>query len=155
QSFLPSRSQGGVGHFTHQLANRLATRGHRVAVFSLDPAPAGASYTVVRPAPGTWFLAGRLARVYGFALWLARRDYAGFDVSRAPGDNHLPRSDVRVVRTLSGSALSEARHAPRPLTKAFFASLYPLELLGAARAAEAVGISRGSLAHFPWVRAVI
>ncbi len=32
QSFLPSRSQGGVGHFVHQLCEQLARRGHDVTV---------------------------------------------------------------------------------------------------------------------------
>src|SRR5664279_4493309 len=46
QRFLPSRSRGGVGHFTHGLAEALVRRGHRVTVFSQDRAPDGATYDV-------------------------------------------------------------------------------------------------------------
>lgn len=153
QSFLPSRSQGGVGHFADQLANRLVERGHHVTVFSLDPAPAGAAYNVVQPAPGVWLVRGRLGRTYGFGIWLARQDFSGFDVVNAMGDNHLLRTRTPVVRTLSGSALGEALNAPRLLTKVFFATIYPLELLGVARATRTAAISRASLRHFPFVRA--
>jgi len=60
QSFLPSRSQGGVGHFTDQLANQLVARGHQVTVHSLDPAPVGAAYEVVQPGPDVRLVRGRL-----------------------------------------------------------------------------------------------
>ena len=43
QRFLPGRSRGGAGHFAHGLAKALAARGHRVTMFSQDPAP-GARY---------------------------------------------------------------------------------------------------------------
>ncbi|HLI27372.1 MAG TPA: glycosyltransferase family 4 protein [Chloroflexota bacterium] len=155
QSFLPSRSQGGVGHFTHQFACRLVARGHAVTVFSLDPAPADAAYTVVQPMGAPWYLRGRLGRLYGFAWWLARQRYEAFDVVHALGDNHLLRTSAPVVRTLSGCALAEAWYARKPTTRAMQASLYPLELVGAARAQAAVGISRGALRFFPWVRTVI
>lgn len=155
QSFLPSRSQGGVGHFTHQFANRLAARGHGVWVYSLDPAPDGARYTVVSPAPGVPYLSGKLGRTYGFALWLAAHRFTHVDVVHALGDNHGLRTRRPVVRTLSGAAAAEAWHAARITTKAFFASIYPLELVGAARATRAVGISRATLTHFPFVKAVI
>lgn len=153
QSFLPSRSQGGVGHFTDQLANRLVERGHDVTVFSLDPAPAGAAYDVVQPGPDVRLVRGRLGRTYGFGIWLGRQDFSGFDVLHAMGDNYLLRTRTPVVRTLHGSALGEALHAPRLVTKAFFASIYPLEILGAARATRTAVISTGSLKHFPFLRA--
>jgi glycosyltransferase involved in cell wall biosynthesis len=153
QSSLPSRSQGGVGHFTDQLANRLVERGHVVTVFSLDEAPDGSNYAVVRPVSDTWYLRGRLGRVYGFGVWLALQDFAGFDVVHAMGDNHFLRTGrTPVVRTLSGSALAEAMHARRLVTRAFFLSIYPLEILGTARATRTVGISAGSLKHFPFIR---
>src|SRR4051812_28245999 len=46
QRFLPSRSRGGVGYFTHGLATAMVRRGHDVVVFSQDPAPTDASYMV-------------------------------------------------------------------------------------------------------------
>jgi glycosyltransferase involved in cell wall biosynthesis len=155
QSFLPSRSQGGVGHFTHQLANRLAARGHNVTVFSLDAAPGDASYSVVRAPASLPYLTGRLGHCYGFGIWLARQDFARFDVVHAMGDNHFLRTRAPVVRTLSGCALAEAWHASKLTTRLMQLSLYPLELLGAARADAAVGISRNSNAFFPGVDQVI
>jgi hypothetical protein len=60
QSFLPSRSQGGVGHFTDQLVNQLVEWGHPVTVYSLDPAPVSAAYEVVQPGPDVRLVRGRL-----------------------------------------------------------------------------------------------
>ena len=153
QSFLPSRSQGGVGHFTDQLANRLVEHGHAVTVFSFDEAPDGSNYAVVQPGSDTWYLRGRLGRVYGFGVWLALQDFSGFDVVHAMGDNHFLRTKgTPVVRTLSGSALAEALHAPKLATRVFFLSIYPLEVLGAARATRTVGIAESSLRHFPFIK---
>lgn len=153
QSFLPSRSQGGVGHFTDQLANRLVERGHVVTVFSLDPAPPGSKYAVTQPDSHIWYVKGRLGRVYGFGVWLALRDFSGFHVIHAMGDNHFLRARrTPVVRTLSGSALAEAMHARRLVTRVFFLSIYPLEVLGAARATRTVMISGVSQRHFPFIR---
>jgi glycosyltransferase involved in cell wall biosynthesis len=155
QSFLPSRSQGGVGHFTHQLANRLVARGHRVTVFSLDPPPADAVYTVAQAPSNLPYLRGRLGRCYGFAVWLARQDYTRFHLVHAMGDNQFIHTATPVVRTLSGSALAEARYAAKLTTRLMQLSLYPLELLSALRADVAVSISRASIVCFPWVRHVI
>jgi phosphatidyl-myo-inositol alpha-mannosyltransferase len=155
QSFLPSRSQGGVGHFTHQFANKLAERGHEVTVFSLDPAPADAAYAVIQADAGEWYLRGRLGALYGFAVWLARQDYRRFDVVHALGDNYLIGPRTPIVRTISGAALAEAAHARKLITKLMYLTIYPLELAGVALAREAVGISHDSNKYFPWVRNVI
>jgi glycosyltransferase involved in cell wall biosynthesis len=155
QSFLPSRSQGGVGHFTDQLANHLVRRGHGVTVFSLDPPPAGAGYAVERPDEAARWPRSRWGRVYGFAFWVARQDYSRFDLVHAMGDNHLLGGRRPVLRTLSGSALAEARSARSLRTKLLQLSIYPLELIGAARAMLSVGISHGTIAHFPGVRRVV
>lgn len=151
QSFLPSRSQGGVGHFTHQFANCLAGRGHVVTVFTLDPAPEDAAYTVRRPAPTDPLCRGKLGRLFGFALWIARQDFSPYAIVHAQGDNHFLRTRRPVIRTIHGSALAEAWHARRLRTKAMYLMLYPLELIGVARANRAVGVSRNTLRHFPWV----
>jgi glycosyltransferase involved in cell wall biosynthesis len=153
QRFLPSRSQGGVGHFTDQLADELSSRGHHVTVFSLDPAAERARYRVVQPSELARVTRGKLGNIFGFGLWLANRDFSRFDVIHAMGDNHLLRTSVPVVRTLHGSALGEAIHAPRITTKALFASIYPLELAGVARATRTATDSAASMRHFPFVHA--
>lgn len=155
QSFLPSRSQGGVGHFTHQYANRLVTRGHSVTVFSHDPRPDGAHYDVVTAMPRELVFPGKFGTTYGFAIWVARQDYRRFDLVHAMGDNHLMRPRVPVVRTISGAALAEALRAAKLSTRLMYLSIYPLEVMGVARANAAVGISRDSNRYFPWVHDVI
>src|SRR6266581_3138137 len=99
QSFLPSVSNGGVGHFAHQLANGLVDCNHQVTVYSLDPAPAAATYNVIRPASTDWLTRSRVGRLYGFACWLARQNLQHYDVIHAMGDNHLLRTSTPVVRT--------------------------------------------------------
>src|SRR5207248_4799395 len=142
QSFLPSRSNGGVGHFTHQLAKRLVARNHVVSVFSLDPAPSDATYLVAGRGPRLLLPRGGFEVVYGFGLWLARQRFTSFDVVHAMGDNQFLRTRTPVVRTIHGSALAEAWYVPRFQTKLMFMSVYLLELLGVARANAAVGVSR-------------
>ena len=153
QRFLPSTTQGGVGHFTDQLCAELARRGHDVTVFSADPPPDGAPYRVVQPAPDEHVMRGRLGAIFGFGVWLARQDFSRFDVIHAMGDNHLLRTRTPVVRTLHGSALGEALHARRLVTKALFTSIYPLELIGIARATRTATDSAASMRHFPLVHA--
>lgn len=153
QRFLPSTTQGGVGHFTDQLCAELTRRRHDVTVFSADPAPDGAPYRVVRPDPDERVMRGRLGAIFGFGVWLARRDFSRFDVIHAMGDNHLLRTRTPVVRTLHGSALGEALHARRLVTKALFTSIYPLELIGIARATRTATDSAASMRHFPLVHA--
>ena len=153
QRFLPSRSQGGVGHFTDQLAARLSQRGHDVTIFSMDPAPEGAPYKVIQPEAGERVTRGKLGNAFGFGLWLAGRDFSDFDVIHAMGDNHLLRTATPVVRTLHGSALGEAIHTRRLTTKLFFASVYPLELAGIARAKRTATDSAAAMRHFPFMHA--
>lgn len=152
QRFLPSRSQGGVAHFTHQLAERLISRGHTVAVYSLDPAPKDAHYRVIRPTENHWIYSSRLGEIMGFALWISRQDFTRYDIVHAQGDNHLLRTPTPVIRTIHGAALAEAWYARKLFTRLMFLSIYPMELIGVARAAAAVGDSRNSIAYFPWVK---
>lgn len=155
QSFLPSRSNGGVGHFTDQLADRLVDRGHEVTIFSLDPAPSGARYQLVNPPDHARWTRNPFGRWYGFGLWVARQDYSPFDVVHAMGDNHLMFTPTPVLRTFSGSALGEALAARKVSTKLLFLSTYPLELAGAIRASSSVGISAATTFHFPGVHSVV
>jgi glycosyltransferase involved in cell wall biosynthesis len=149
QAFLPSRSNGGVGHLADQLANYLGRRGHHVTMFSMDPAPAESTYDAVNPPPGLRLTRGRLGLVYGFAAWIAGRDLSSFDVVHAMGDSHLLGSRPPVVRTLCGSALAEARHARRVRTALMYASIYPLELIAAWRASRTVTISDDTGRYYP------
>lgn len=148
QSFLPSGSQGGVGHFTHQFANYLVKRGHEVTVFSLDPAPSDANYSVVRPHETSWLVKGRLRRIYGFGVWCGQQDYARFDVVHAMGDSHLVRASPPLVRTFHGSALGEALHARHWRSRAVSLSFFPLELLSRLRSSVSIGISKATADHF-------
>lgn len=154
QSFLPSRSQGGVGHFTDQLAEHLVARGHQVTVLSLDPAPSHATYKVIRPAPAHW-VRSRAGATFGFAVWVAGQDYSRFDLIHAMGDNHLLRTSVPVLRTVHGSALDEAVHARRLRLKLLYLAVYGLELVGVTRASAAVGVSAFTNRHFPGVTRTI
>src|ERR1017187_2150500 len=85
QRFLPSRSRGGVGHFTHGLCQALVRRGHRVTVFSQDPAPDDATYDVHLVGVRRTGRPGRLAPLT-FPFDIARCDFVGFDVIHAQGD---------------------------------------------------------------------
>ena len=152
QRFLPSRSQGGVAHFTHQLAERLIERGHAVTVYSLDPGPESAHYRVIRPPDHHGIYSSRLGSVMGFAVWISRQDFTQYDIIHAQGDNHLLRTSTPVIRTIHGASLAEAWYARKLSTRLMFLSIYPLELIGVARATAAVGISRNSTAYFPWVK---
>jgi len=154
QRFLPGRSRGGAGHFAHGLANALAARGHRVAMFSEDPAPAGARYDVVLvPAPASGWRR-RLAPL-SFPRRVARQDFSGFDVVHAQGDDQLIRRRLAppVVRTLHGSSLLEAVHNGwrRRSPKLFLLHLYFYagELIAAMRADQVVAVSRHTARYYP------
>jgi hypothetical protein len=51
----PERKPGGVDVFVDQLAERLARRGHQVAMFTYSPLPGPRSYVLHRspPPPGS------------------------------------------------------------------------------------------------------
>lgn len=156
QRFLPSRSRGGVGHFTHGLAETLTERGHDVTVFSQDPLPAGARYTVRH----VQVREGRFSPL-AFPLALRRCDFTGFDVIHAQGDEQwLPRRGrPPVVRTMHGTALAEAWYngwrAGSP--KRFFLHLYfyAMELVADLRADRVVAVSAGTGRFYPRMHAVI
>lgn len=156
QRFLPSRSRGGVGHFTHGLANTLSARGHAVTLFSQDPAPADARYSTVRvPVSDTRFAP------FAFPFALRHCDFRGFDVIHAQGDEqwlshrHLPP----VVRTLHGSSLHEAwsngLRGWSPKRFALHSYFYVMELVADLRACRVAGVSAGTGRHFPRMHAVV
>jgi glycosyltransferase involved in cell wall biosynthesis len=155
QRFLPSRSRGGVGHFTHGLANALVARGHAVTVFSQDPAPSGARYSVVH-VPVT---DGKLAPL-AFPFALHACDFSGFDVVHAQGDEQwLPHRGIPFVRTLHGSSLDEAwANGVRAGSVKRFGLhfyFYLMELVAHLRADRVVVYSPRVGRHFPRMHAVI
>ncbi len=160
QRFLPSRSRGGVGYFTHGLCNTLAGRGHAVTVFSQDPAPEDALYKVV-VLPTTGSVAGYPSAPLTFPFQVARQDFSSFDVLHAQGDDHWIRRSTRppLVRTMHGSALAEALHNGWRLRspKRFLMHLYfyLCELIADVRADAVVAVSHDTRRYYPRVHGVV
>jgi len=160
QRFLPGASRGGVGHFTHGLANALVSRGHVVRVYSQDPRPSGASYEVARL---PWAERGWRARLapLAFPFQVARVDFSGFDLVHAQGDDQLLWRSGRppVVRTLHGSSLREAAHngwrRGSPVRALMFLYFYLGELVSDLRADRVVAVSHNTGRDFPRIHAVI
>lgn len=156
QRFLPSRSRGGVGHFTHGLANTLAARGHAVSVFSQDPAPSDARYSAVHVA-----VADTRFAPFAFPFALRKCDFRGFDVIHAQGDEQWlsHRGLPPVVRTLHGSSLAEAWYngvrggSPKRFALHFY--FYVMELVADLRARRVAGVSSGTGRDFPRMHAVV
>lgn len=149
QRFLPPASRGGAGHFTTGLSAALAARGHRVTVFSHDPAPSGAPYDVVQVPGGDHRLAPLL-----FPYQVARLDVSRFDVVHAQGDDQYLRHRGRpVVRTLHGSSLDEAiangLRGVSPKHLVLHGWFYKGELIAALRADAVTGVSKAAVAHVP------
>jgi len=160
QRFLPSRSRGGVGHFTHGLCNALEKRGHAVTVFTQDPAPADALYRTVVLASSRPLL-GYQSAPFTFPHHVARQDFSEYDLLHAQGDDQLIRRSTRppLVRTMHGSALLEAIHngwrlrsAKRFLMHMYF---YGWELVADVRADVVVVDSRDTARYYPRVHEVI
>lgn len=160
QRFLPSRSRGGVGYFTHGLCNTLVARGHSVTVFTQDPAPADGKYLVVTVhTPRT--PVGKYLAPLLFPLQIRRSDFSGVDVIHAQGDDQwIPRSKTPpVVRTMHGSALAEALHnglrlcSPRRFLMHLY--FYICELIADLRADVVVAVSRDTRRYYPRVHAII
>jgi glycosyltransferase involved in cell wall biosynthesis len=144
-----------VGHFTHELANTLCARGEAVTVFSQDPAPGGARYSVVQVPVAD----SRLAPL-AFPFALRRCDFRAFDVIHAQGDEQWLSHDGKpVVRTLHGSSLSESWfngvRAGSPKRFALHFYFYLMELVADLRATRVAGVSSGTGRHFPRMHAVI
>lgn len=156
QRFLPSRSRGGVGHFTHGLAQALVARGHEVTVFSQDPAPADARYSVTRVPVRD----GRLAPL-AFPWALRQCDFSGFDVIHAQGDEQWlsHRGPAPVIRTMHGTALAEAWfngvRAASPKRLLLHLYFYAMEVLADLRADRVVAVSAGTGRYYPRMHAVI
>ncbi len=148
---LPSRHPNGASCQVHLLANALCDRGHCITVFSRDPAPVDALYSVVQDSPkaGAW---NRLVRP---ALCFARQNYNAFDLVHAHGDDYLLRTKKPLVRTFYGSALWEALYDRRPLYRLRQAAFYALEWISLAKCSTSAGISRISQRALPGVKTVV
>ena len=149
QRFLPPASRGGAGHFTAGLCGALAARGHQVTIFSQDPAPAGAPYSVTQ-LPGR----DRKTAPLIFPMQVARLDVSPFDVVHAQGDEQLLRHRKRpVVRTLHGSSLDEAVangiRGLSPKHLLLHGWFYGGEVGAALRADAIVGVSASAVRHVP------
>ena len=160
QRFLPSRSRGGVGYFTHGLCNTLVRRGHAVTVFSHDPAPEDALYDVrLLPDPG--YVAKYSSAPLAFPFQVAKEDFSNFDVIHAQGDEHLISrlKAPPIVRTMHGSALAEAIHNGWNLRspKRFFMHLffYACEIIADIHADVVAVDSEHTARYYPRVHTVI
>ncbi len=160
QRFLPGRSRGGVGYFTHGLCNALEKRGHTITVFSQDTAPGDALYRTVVLASGRP-LHGYQSAPFMFPHHVAKQDFSEYDLLHAQGDDQLIRRSTRppLVRTMHGSALLEAIHngwrlrsAKRFLMHMYF---YGWELVADVRADVVVVVSRDTGRYYPRVHGVI
>ena len=123
---LPKRAhkRGGIERAAHTLADGLARRGHDVVVFSHDPKPADAAYTVA-PLPwksfvDTW-LGRRVTMGYLGNVLALVPDYREFDAVIAHGDSllvPLAGKPVRARDARQRARRGALRHVVRPLPAA-------------------------------------
>jgi len=158
---LPVRGQkrGGIERSAHVLAHGLAERGHRVVVFSHDPAPQDAAYQV-RDLPwrsfvDTWF--GRRATMGYLGNVLALLpDYREFDAVIAHGDSLLlPVAGKPVLRVMHGSAIGEAMHATSPGRFVLQCGVFVQELLTSLTTPGTVAVSANAKRDNPFIRHTI
>lgn len=148
--YLPSESKIGAGYQHHRIAQAMADRGHDVTMFSPCARPDDARYRhQAVPLDGS-------LRTFRWGDRIRRLDLSGFDLLHATGDNHLRlRGRPPIVRTLSGSCFSEARHITGTKERLRMVALGLTEIAGTLSAQRAVAISRNSTTFTPWVRDVI
>lgn len=155
----PGFKRGGIERVAHDLSHGLARRGHDVTVFSHDPAPPGAAYTVA-PLPWRRFVdtwAGRrLTMGYLGHLLSALPPFGDAEVVMAHGDSLLlPLRRRPVVRVMHGSALDEARSATSLGRRVLQFGVYGLELLTALTSQRCVAVSENTTVSNPLVKRVI
>jgi phosphatidyl-myo-inositol alpha-mannosyltransferase len=156
---VAGQKRGGIERVAHELANGLAQRGHKVAVFTHDPKPTGAFYEV-RLLPWKNFVASwwgrRLTMGYLGNVLALLPDYREFDLVVALGDSLLlPLARKPLVRIMCGSALGEALSASSPIRFISQTGIYAQELLTGLTQRGCVSISRNTRTHNPFVRNVI
>jgi glycosyltransferase involved in cell wall biosynthesis len=158
---LPTIGQkrGGIERVAHDLADGLARRGHEVVVWTHDPRPDGAAYTV-RPLPWksfvTSWLGRRLTMGYLGNVLALLPDYHAAEVIIAIGDSLLlPLAGKPLARVMAGSALGEALSARSPWRFLLQLGIYLQELACGLLQPGCVGISRNTSRHNPFVRRTI
>jgi phosphatidyl-myo-inositol alpha-mannosyltransferase len=131
-----------------------------VTVFSQDPAPDDASYSVVL-LPSTRHLMGFQSAPLTFPFQIARCDFSQFDLIHAQGDDQWVRrsKSPAIVRTMHGASFEEAIHngwrahsVKRSLLHLYF---YACEFVADLRADKVIAVSDGTRRYFPRVHEVI
>ena len=156
---LDGQKRGGIERVAHDLADGLGRRGHDVTVFSHDPRPPDATYTVAR-LPWRRFVDSWIGRrvtmgYLGNVLWLLPR-VSEFDVLLTHGDSLLlPLKGKPFVRVMHGSAREEAASATSVGRRLLQAGVYVQELAGAALHEATVGVSANTRLANRFVRQVI
>ena len=151
--------RGGIEQVAHALANALVARGHDVTVFTYDPRPADALYSVgPLPCRGivTSWLGRRVTMGYLGNVFALAPPYRRFDVVIAHGDSLLlPLCGRPVIRIMHGSALEEALSATSVGRAALQAGVYAQELLTALLQRGTVGVSENARRFNPFIRRII
>lgn len=156
---LTGAKRGGIERAAHDFAQGFACRGHRVTVWSYDPAPAGAAYEVRQPPCGrfvTSWLGRRLAMGYLGNLLVLAVPWQGCDVIVAMGDSLLlPLLRKPLVRVMHGSALGEALSAKTPWRFLGQMGVFAGELLTGLTQRGCVAVSQNTLRYNPFIKRVI
>ncbi len=133
---------GGVSGQMHLLAATLASRGHGVVVYALNPPPAQVVYQY-RPIPIPDALRVRpRAALYLAPWWVSRIALGDFDVVHAHGDDHFLRTQRPVVRTFYGTSCAEAQYSRKLRHRLYHFSMVPFERISERRATAVVAVSR-------------
>lgn len=157
--YLPTAFHGGVPRQVHLLANKLVERGHEAVVFSLYEKPSDAKYNVhiVKLPPFLHKLVKHKKALGGifFPLYVARKNFSGFDIIHAHGDSHFIFTSTPIIRTFHGSGLEEALYATSILTSFFMLFIYPFEFFSGLIANRTVADSKSTTRFFPFIKDVI
>ena len=150
--------RGGVERVAHDLADGLSRRGHEVTVWSADPAPLHANYTVralpfnslIHDGLGFRLVSGFLGNL--IALVPRYRSPGALIVH---GDSlFLPLRGIPLLRIMHGSALDEARTAKSAKRRIAQYLVYIQERI-TARTQRTVAISRSTRLRYAGIREII
>lgn len=154
----PGFKRGGVERVAHDLANALVRRGHEVTVWSADPLPPSAKYSVqALPFANlihSWLGIRLVSGYLGNVLALLPR-YGDVDALIAHGDSLLlPLRGIPLVRVMHGSAREEARTARSLARKVLQFGVWIQELITAGTQLT-VGVSENTTQHNHFVNLII
>jgi len=155
----PGEKRGGIEQVAHDLSAALARRGHRITVFTYDPAPDHAPYEV-RSLPArsfvTSWLGRRITMGYLGNLLAVLPGYRDFDLVIAHGDSLLlPLCGRPVLRIMHGNAMEEALSASSPWRTVLQTGVYVQELITALLQKGTVGVSHNARRLNPFIKTVI